>query len=280
MLRRYLKLMAFLLSIGFLSSVYSQNTLVELENTQNQAETLDFNSTYTTWLTNNLYKQSSAENQLSQNHILNGRLSLPGKYMISTSLWVTKDYENERKTLVRDSIVSVLKPLGTIFGSINVTGRAGFTLPFSKDSNTTAGLITAARVNPIFSYNASKFIKNLSLIYRPSAVFNVHEFKTRTDLRSNSNYVLSHRLTVAYGITNALWLSLDNTYMRAWTYSGNTNDIYSFDQSLSYNFTRSFSIFGGHSVGGNALDVNGQESDINVFDKDNSSFYMGLSYNF
>ena len=280
MLSKYLKLMVILLSTGILSSVYSQNTLVELENTQNQAETLDFNSTYTTWLTNNLYKQGSSENQLSQNHILNGRLSLPGKYMISTSLWFTKDYENERKTLMRDSIVSLIRPMGTIFGEVNFTARGGLTLPFSKDSNTTAGLVTALRINPIFSYNASKFIKNLSIIYRPSVVYNIHEFKTRTDLRSNSDYILSHRLTLAYGITNALWLSLDNTYMRAWTYSGNTNDIYSLDQSLSYNFTRDFSIFGGHSVGGNALDVNGQESDINVFDKDNSSFYLGLSYNF
>lgn len=279
-MRRYLKLIALLLSIGNLSSVYSQNTLVELENTQNQADELEFNSTYTTWLTNNLYKQSSSENSLSQNHILNGRLSLPGKYMISTSLWFTKDYENERKTLIRDSIVSILKPMGQLFGAINVTARGGLTLPLSKDSNATAGLITAARVNPIFSYNASKYIKNLSLIYRPSAVYNVHEFKTRTDLNSNTNYLFSQRLTIAYGITSKLWLSLDNTYIRSWTYSGNTNDLYSLDQSLSYNFTRDFSLFGGHSVFANALAVNGQESDINLFNKDDSSFYFGLSYNF
>ncbi|GEM_PF-3142069 len=280
MRHKYLYLLLFLLGLSIPLKVSAQNTLVELENTKSTQDTYSIDATYTSFVSANAYLPDRAEHQSGQDHILTGRLHLPGKYLLSTSLWLNQDYNNERKLLIRDSVLTLTKPLGKLSANINVIGRAGMTIPLSKASNETNGLITALRVNPLFIVNANSLLEGLSLIFRPSFIFNVHDYETSLTGRSNHEYTMNQRLTILYPLLKNLYLSLDTTYIRSWTYQGNTNDFYSLDQSLSTNFTRNFSGFLGHSIGGNALNVNGQESDIRIFDTRASSYYLGISYQF
>lgn len=280
MRHKYLYLLLFVLGLSTPVKVLAQNTLVELENTLSTQDTYSIDATYTSFVSTNAYLPNRSEHQSGQDHLLTGRLHLPGKYMLSTSLWFNQDFNNERKLLARDSVLTLTKPLGKLGDNVNVIARAGATLPLSKASNETNGLITAFRINPLFSINASGLIEGLSLIYRPTFIYNIHEYETSLTGNSNQQYTINQRITVLYPLLKNLYLSLDNTYVRSWTYKGNANDFYSLDQSLSTNFTKSFSGFMGHSIGGNALNVNGQESDIRIFDTRVSSYYIGISYQF
>lgn len=280
MRHKLLFLFIFMGTLLFHGGVLAQNTLVELENTKSDEGTYSIDGNYTTFVSANAYLPDRPEHQSGQDHILVGRLHLPGKYLLSTALWLNQDFGNEKKLLVRDSLLTLTKPLGQIAPNVSFIMRGAVTMPLSKASNETNGLITAFRLNPLFNINASPLLKGLSVIYRPTFIYNVHEYQTSLTGRSNHEYTTSQRITFLYGLLDNLYLSLDNTYMRSWTYLGNTNDFYSFDQSLSTMITPSLSAFLGHSSGGNALNVNGQESDLRIFDTTRSSYYIGINYQF
>jgi hypothetical protein len=83
--------------------VYAQNTLVELENTKSDLGTYSIDGNYTGFLSTNAYLPDSASHQSSSDHILMGRLHLPDRFMLSTSLWVNQDFNNERELTTKDS---------------------------------------------------------------------------------------------------------------------------------------------------------------------------------
>ncbi|MCR9203714.1 MAG: hypothetical protein NXH75_03990 [Halobacteriovoraceae bacterium] len=224
---------------------------------------------------------SQTEHTSSQDHLLSGRLYFSNGYMLSTSLWANQDFQNEKELRVRDSLLMLTKPIGNLTNNISFTARGGLTLPLSEQSNKFSGLITAIRFNPIFSINASDLIPSLRVIYRPSFVYNIHEYNQQVSGESNTEYSINQRLTILYPLLDNLYLSFDNTYIRWTSYLGSETDIFSFDQSLSTNLTKNLNLFFGHNIGGNALAINGQESDVRIFDiEDGSEYYIGISYQF
>lgn len=280
-MRHKLLFLLILLSSVFGShGVLAQNTLVELENTKSDQSNYSIDGNYTTFVSSNAYLPDRPEHQSGQDHIFVGRLHLPGKYLLSTALWLNQDFNNERELQARDSLLTLTKPVGRIYSGVNLIMRGAVTLPVSEASNETNGLITAFRLNPLLTYNASSILEGLTVIYRPTVIYNVHDFKTSLTGQSNHQFTTSQRVSFLYGLMENLFLSIDNSYIRSWTYDGNTNDFYSFDQSLSTMFTPRFSGFIGHSIGGNALNVNGQESDLRIFDTTRSSYYLGINYQF
>lgn len=260
--------------------VSAQNTLVELENIKSKQGTFSIDGTYTTFVSTNTYLPDRPEHQSGQDHILLGRLHLPGQYLLSTALWVNQDFTDERELTTRDSLFTLTKPMGKITDNISWISRAALTIPLSERSNKTDGLITAIRINPLFTINAGDLISGLTVIFRPTLINNFYQYKTSLNGRSNFDYTVNQRITLLYGLSENVFLSLDNTYIRSWTYEGNTNDFFSLDQSISAMFTKKLSGFIGHSIGGNALAVNGQEQDISIYDTNRSTYYLGISYQF
>lgn len=281
MKRIYVFLFIFVACLPFSSKVYGQNTLVELENSLSGSSSTKIEGTYTTFMNSNSKLPSQTGHTSSQDHLISGRLFLSSGYMISTSLWANQDFQNEKELRVRDSLLMITKPIGNLTENISFTARGGLTLPLSEQSNKFSGLITAIRFNPIISINANDLLTSLRVIYRPSLVYNIHEYNQQVSGESNTEYSINQRLTLLYPLTENLYLSLDNTYIRRTSYLGSETDLFSFDQSLSTNLTKNLNLFLGHNIGGNALAINGQESDVRIFDiEDGSQYYIGISYQF
>lgn len=280
MKRIYLILLTFMALLPFTQEVYGQNTLVEIENSLSGSTSMKLEGTYTTFFNTNTKLPSQTGHTSSQDHLLSGRLYLEDGTMISTTLWANQDFQNDKDFLIRDSLLLVTKPLGKVTENISFTARGGLTLPLSKNSNEFAGLITGLRFNPIISMNASGLVEGLSVIYRPSFIYNIHQYEQRVDGDSNYQYSINQRVTFLYPIVENLYLALDNTYIRSYSYQGSQVDFFSFDQSLSTNVTKSLNLFFGHNIGGNALAINGQESDVRIYDIEDSSYYIGISYQF
>lgn len=169
-------------------------------------------------------------------------------------------------------------PSGSV---LNVAMRASFTLPWSDRSKKETELRTAVAVSPLIVYIFDpQVIPGLSLIAVPSVRVFSHEFRVDTAGESNTEYSTTANFIISYVIAPGYSLSLNNTYARAWTYEGEYNDQFSFDQSISILLAKGFSLFAGHSIGGSALDVNGQESNLKLFDSRESQMYGGVSYAF
>lgn len=280
MKRIYWILFTIMVYLPLFGKVYGQNTLVELENSLSGSNSTKIEGTYTTFMSTNTKLPSQTNHQSGQDHILSGRLFFSNGYMLSTSFWANQDFQNEKELRVRDSLLILTKPMGNLTEGVSFTARAGLTLPLSEESNKFAGLITGIRFNPIISINASDLIESLRLIYRPSVIYNIHEYKQQISGEVNNQYSLNQRLTVLYPLTENLYLSLDNTYIRSVSYLGSVTDFFSFDQSLSTNLTKDLNLFLGHNIGGNALAINGQESDVRIYDVEDSQYYIGISFQF
>jgi hypothetical protein len=166
-------------------------------------------------------------------------------------------------------------------GTFTLSLRSSLALPFSDRSKKETNLRTAVSLSPVAVYSVDpNYIPGLILIFRPGVRVYSHEFKVDTSGRSNTSYSMNARFIISYSIIDNLSISFDNIYARAWTYDSNYNDQFSFDQSLSYSFMKGFSVYAGHAIGGSALDVNGQDSNLKAFDSRESEVYTGISYRF
>jgi hypothetical protein len=205
---------------------------------------------------------------------------LESGYRVASSISVAKNLTGERKLLARDSSIRLIKSFGKMNEYFSLVGSAALTVPLSKASHKTAGLITRLRVAPTLIFNISKLIPGGNLFYSPSLSYSIHEFKTLSTGASNSQYSLGHSLAFGYSFLSAFYIQLSGAYSRRWTYQGRSNDSFSFDQSLNYTIGSGLTAVAGHSIGGNALASNGQDSDVQIFDSRESSFYMGLVYTY
>ena len=198
----------------------------------------------------------------------------------SLSVIMDKDLKNERTQSVRDPKISLSKSLGKL-GSISTSGKLSFSLPMSDSSRKTTSLQTTLGSSVSFVLDASKYItKGLTFVYVPFASMNLHEFETQSSGTINKQYTVGNSLVASYSFTDELSLSLANTYLRNFDYTGHTTDIFSFDQSITYVLPKGFDLTAGHAIGGSALAINGQESNVQLFDKDLATYYISLGFSY
>ena len=234
-----------------------------------------------TFFNTNLYDfQNKDDKAFANSSTVAVTYTLKSGYRIASSIGVAKDLTGERKLLARDSSVRLIKSFGKLNEYFYLAGSAALTLPFSKASHKTAGLITRLRIAPTLIINIKDFIPAGNLFYSPSISSSLHEFKTLSNGESNSQHSIGHSLAFGYSFLNAFYVQISGAYARRWTYEGRSNDAFSFDQSHNYTIGQGFTAVTGHSIGGNALASNGQNSDVQIFDSRESSFYMGLDYTY
>lgn len=234
-----------------------------------------------TFFNTNLYDfQSKADKSFANSSSIAFTYTMKNGYRIASSIGLAKNLTGERKLLARDSSIRLIKSFGAINEYISLVASGALTLPFSKASHKTAGLITRLRVAPTLIVKTSDLLPGSILFYSPSLSYSIHEFKTLSNGESNSQYSLGHSLALGYSFLGSFYVQLSGAYSRRWTYQGRSNDSYSFDQSVNYTIGNGLTGVAGHSIGGNALAVNGQNSDVQIFDSRESSFYMGLVYTY
>lgn len=192
-----------------------------------------------------------------------------------------KDLENDREGLIRDPKIGISKSFGKLNRYVSASLSATGKIPLSKSSRISTSLQTSLGLGGSIVYDSSQHIlKNLSLIYSPGAIVNFHEYRVTTSGSSNTQYTLSNSLTLNYGITDYMSAAASGTYYRNFDYTGHTKDFFSIEQSLSFVLPQNFSLTVGHSAGGSALAINGRESNVQLFDKDLSSYFLNISFSY
>jgi hypothetical protein len=233
------------------------------------------------FLTTNLFEFQNRDDKAFANiSSLSTIYNLQNGYRISSSISFIKDFTSERKTLLRDSSIRVIHSFGEIFERVTLAGTGSIRLPLSKASHTTAGLITGFTATPTFIIKVSDLVPGLGLFYTPSLTYNVHEYKVASTGASNSQYVANNNLTLGYSFLEKFYLQISNSYGRSWSYAGNTNDSFGFDQSVLWSAGSGFTLLAGHNIGGSALAVNGQDSNLQLFGSRESTFYGGVVYTY
>ncbi|OUR94844.1 hypothetical protein A9Q84_17200 [Halobacteriovorax marinus] len=200
-------------------------------------------------------------------------------YSFAFSFSGNKDLRNERKFTAGNYSLALSKSLGKPTKYISVGGKINATLPTSENSTKIKQLKTAISAQtPITWDGAQANLEGFSVTYMPKTVVYFHTYETDLNGTSNTQYKLQNFLILDYGFTDKLSGSLTNIYMRNFTYGGHTTDIFAFDQSISYSISKNFGASIGHSIGGNALAADGYSSDVKLYDKELSTYYLSLSF--
>lgn len=206
---------------------------------------------------------------------------LPKDFKLSASFTMDKDLTGLREETFRDPSISLSKKLPNIGKHTTTSGKISTKIPVSESSRKTTSLQTALSVSGMALFDASKYItKGLTIGYSAGLINNFHEFKVTTSGRSNTQRTLTNSLVFDYSINDQLGLYLDNTYYRNYTYDGRSNDYFSFDQSITYSHDIGVSLSLGHAIGGSALAINGRESNVKLFDNNDSTYYFTLAYSY
>jgi hypothetical protein len=241
----------------------------------------DYVLNLSSFLTTNLFEFQSRDDKAFANiSTFSAIYNLQNGYRLASSISFIKDFTGERKTLLRDSSVRVIHNFGDIFERVSLAGTGSIRLPLSKASHTTAGLITGFTATPTFIIKVSDFVPGLGLFYTPSLTYNVHEYKIASTGESNTQFITNNNITLGYSFLEKFYLQISNSYGRTWSYAGNTNDSFSFDQSVLWSAGSGFTLLAGHNIGGSALAVNGQDSNLQLFNSRESTFYGGLVYTY
>lgn len=166
-------------------------------------------------------------------------------------------------------------------GTFTLSLRNSLVLPLSDRSKEETNLRTVYTFQPVAVYILDPaLIKGLILIANPSVRAFSHKFKVDINGNSNTQYSANMSFLISYQFAGSFNLTLSQRYSRAWTYDGRSNDQFSFDQSVAYIFAGAYSVYVGHAIGGSALEVNGQDSNLKAFDSRQSQVYAGISYRF
>ncbi|WP_372654963.1 hypothetical protein [Halobacteriovorax sp.] len=192
-----------------------------------------------------------------------------------------KDLKNDREGYIRDPKIGLSKSFGKLNKFFSAAASTSVKIPLSKASRVTTSLQTAISLAGSISYDASEHVtKGLSLSYSPAVITNFHEYRVTTGGSSNTQYTLSNSLSAAYSITDKISASVSGSYYRNFDYTGHTKDYFGIEETLSFALPQNFGLRVGHSTGGSALAVNGRESNVSLFDKDLSSYFLNISFSY
>lgn len=149
--------------------------------------------------------------------------------------------------------------------------------PASKTSTKKDQLQTAisGRIGLAFEPKDGGFFAATTL----SAGRNFHAYEEDINGNVLNQYSSNQQLKLGYTLDN--WtISADYTHKTRWTYRGNVKASFELTEELEYTINKNYAVAVGHTNSGSALKPNGTDSNIDVFNENNSVVYMSLSLSY
>lgn len=266
--------------IGLSYLVISMGYATDLETLKNTMGNSQRSVTLSASIGSDLNKVSTAEHSFDSDFSIDPSIVLSDGTVLIANLSFSKSLEGERKEYFNDVYAGATK---TFYQngpySLSYLGLAF--IPLSKTSQEDSYLNGGLMLAPTLNINFAKFgLDGFRASFRPSLRVNSHRFKTSKSGESNSQFVTSALVSFYYHFTDKLYISARNSYVKSFTYRGNTKDQYQFSQAISYRAFKNTRVELGHANGGNPLAPNGTETDIKLFDARSSQVYAALSYTF
>lgn len=199
-----------------------------------------------------------------------------GSFSLKTAMY--KNFVDERKETMNDSSISYNPGAYTLAEGLKSATILAAKIPTSEQSKDYATLRTGLSVIQYFQATQD-FLKldNITAVTFITATKNFHEFKTALTGKSNTSHSVSAALNISYSVTDKLAFTIGGTYMKGWTYENNTRDLYSFAQSVGYEFNKNVALEIGHELGGTPLSASGKSVELDFFSERDASIFTTLT---
>lgn len=275
-----MRIFYFIFSLFINSALYAEEVSVNEKQTHAVKSFLSKLSTSLDLTYNTDNKTFDQKNKSSNiDFTLNPAYPLSKLDRLSLVVSANKDLKDQRNLTYADSYLGHSRDFykNTDLG-LKINGLTRIYHPTSEESQKNKTLKTKLYFAPQIAIDLSKKASiPVNITYRPYYQQSFHKYKVAYDGTSNIQTSISHRLILDLSIGEMFAITLDNIYGRSFTYYGNSKDSFNLDQSLQYSLNEKLNFAIGHNNSGNALKANGKDSNVELFNKNNSTFYFNTS---
>ncbi len=113
-----------------------------------------------------------------------------------------------------------------------------------------------------------------------SALKNFHQYDRTAEFVPNISYRFREAIDIEQDLTKKLSFEILAFYQNGYTYNNDLKTFFHIDETLNYQITKKIAIYGGHSNEANALQNNGIDSNISLYDGYTSIFKAGTTISF
>lgn len=220
-------------------------------------------------------RQSGISNSLGFTYRLNDTWSTAIQGSLSTRL------NGVRETNINDTTVTVSHAGGELVEPLRWNAALTGTLPTSKRSRKTDDLITALTLRTGIILPGERIhMDSVNFSYGMSLTKAFHRFKTNFLGESVKEYSMQHSLVVSWRVLPTLSVSASGSRRFSRTPNGGNTQSFGLTQSIQYSGLGPISLAVGHMNGGDVLKANGQDSNIAFVDKNSSTLFAAIGYQY
>lgn len=226
--------------------------------------------------TNNLYDFQDGSNQSSLDYSTSGSYKLSNKSTLGAVVNASQDMKNSENNDFTFSRISYTQSEKWINNTYRLSTFAN--LPIGKNQIERQSLLIGAGVSLAFSINPDYLIsKKLSLSTGVSLTRNFHKYLTATNGQSNIEYKNDQFIDLGYELSSKISLSGRISRIGSLSYMGSTKESYDIFEEIAYQASKDVQLSLGHQNAGSTLKPNGQDTNVEVLNKNSSVYYGGIN---
>jgi hypothetical protein len=199
------------------------------------------------------------------------------KATLSAIVGVEQKLYADTETAIINTTVSLSRDPIELKNGRSVNLAAFGLLPTNESDRNDATLQGGTGLAAGITQNFNLAKKAATLNYTLSALKNYHEYERSNILDSNISHRARHIITYNQEITKAISLKVLSHYQTGWTYQNVLKTSFLISEELILALNRSASIYIGHSNNATALQANGVDSNIQIYDDRTSTFSAGMT---
>jgi hypothetical protein len=228
-------------------------------------------------LSSNLKTDASAEADRSTSIGLTLNKGISKNTSMSVIAGVEQSFVAEKKTAVNNTVVQINRNGIPLTNSLKLKTGISATLPTNQDDREKATLRGGTGASLSLEQKTSLFKKPATLNYGLGVLKNYHEYTRNSDLGSNLSHRIRYSATANIEATKNTSLSMSGYYQTGWTYDSALRTTFSIRETLSYMLNKNTEVSISHVNSANALEANGVDSNVSLYDENNSYVELGLS---
>lgn len=222
----------------------------------------------------NLYEDEARERDSKGRISLTPSYKLTSEYQVSLSMGLMQDFERNERAQVTNFRLSLAHVPVRITEDSYLIPVVGVRLPTNVLDRKENSYNGSALAEGTILTNWRVANVNFTTVYGAYLLKNFHTWEQAASHAANLSYSVRNYFGIEkYIIADKLSILFDGDYTYAETYTGSMRTLFSLSQSITYEYSRQFSVTAGHSNGGDALKANGRDYDISVYDGNTSTVY-------
>jgi len=203
-----------------------------------------------------------------------------GVLKLSLTSELSKEQQGEEKLAISDTRVSLThKPLELIEG-LSTRSRVSYIAPTNEDSIEKDRLKSAGSLEGFLKQDLRRWSVPLVIEYRLGYRQNIHEYNINSDGDPNLQWIISQLATIGIEIIEGLEITIEGLWRNARTYKNFERTDFSVSEEISWEVTKNWSLFVGHSNRGSLQPAERQGSSLKAFDEKSSVIHGGIGFEF